>query len=1282
MPHLIFRPLLVLLTLSLLVIALMQSLGRVGAALLDDLEPAVNQLLSPARIRVHGLHGDWRLLNPIIRIDRVEMPAGELQGVVFELAAAESALRSDLVAHRVQVRDGRLNLERAADGSWHLAGSRGGTSFDPLPLLLQSDQLELELTLALADGRGEDEALRLSYLGGNQGGEHRHRVRLRNLQPDCAGCALQLDYHGRDGLWPLRAVEQRVRLSADGFRVPRPLLGPSALTLDHLNFSWQRGEARSQGAWSIRADGFQLPGGGALATTLTGEIGGTAERQLGSIRDWQLTEADQTWTLPDVHVEVTPELVLGWIETLDLGTAARFAEGALAGVEPAASWVRALAIEGRAHNLRGYYRPGSKDFGYAATLDGLNLEGYKGIPWVRGVAGELIGYAHGMQLNVNAEALDLQFPDMFTKRWRVSHVQGPLQAWFGQGYFGVRGYNLRADLADPAGASTRASGGFAITRPDAHIDQRLTLLLHADEVSVDAAKRFVPYTLPAELTDWIELRPHAGLLRNGRLALHGQFKVAPGEPGRRIEVAADLRGAAVRYLDEWPEVTDLDGSLHVAGTQVRVHVDSARSAGARLVNSSVTVQDRGSAVDVQLDAALDGGAALDLVRDTPLRHWLRFVRPEWQASGPLRLEGSLHVPLRLLDGGSALEDGLSVRLRGDLDGVDLTLPDYRLELSSLSGTLRYRYPYTVEGSGLSATLFGQPVAISATTAEDQVRLQFAGRAAPADAWTLAGVEDPGFAQGLLDYDAQLAIGVREGAGTELSVRSDLQGVAVALPGPLAKPADSAVPLLLRVAFSDAGTRLEGSYADTRGWLELADRPLRGALGFGGAAPAAASDEEVLTVGGHVVQFALEDVLPGGGVASGAAGAAAEGPLPLPVRLQDLTVDRIDVGDYAIHGARLAGTVRNDGFDLDVRSDDLSGTFTRAADTPLDVQLALVRVPSADTMDVGPTTVEEALAAAGEPFVKQPEARDPLRPDLIAQLPEAEVSVARLQIGDEDFGSWSFRLKPVAGAAEIRDLAAQVKGVAITAPEGLTWRAAPHETSFTGQLTAQNLADVLPQWGYAPQVETQSASLEGSFTWQGSPAAVDLRKLVGEATMRADTGRFRDIDTGTGTLRIFSLLNFTAIAKRISFDFSDVRGKGVSFERLRAKFSLDHGLLQLLEPMEVNGTGSSFQVAGTVDLNTGRLDNEMIVTLPVSKSLPWYAAYVALANPIAGLGVLVGERVLRKPLEQFSSAKYRIGGTLDEPEVTFVDIFNTAMDKPAATADGQPQTPEGTTTDNE
>ena len=147
-----------------------------------------------------------------------------------------------------------------------------------------------------------------------------------------------------------------------------------------------------------------------------------------------------------------------------------------------------------------------------------------------------------------------------------------------------------------------------------------------------------------------------------------------------------------------------------------------------------------------------------------------------------------------------------------------------------------------------------------------------------------------------------------------------------------------------------------------------------------------------------------------------------------------------------------------------------------------------------------------------------------------------------------------------------------------------------------------------------------------------------------------------MESGQGAQRIFSFVNFGALTKRLGGDFSDVTGKGVNFDTLDANVRLNEGRLDFVDPMQVLSPGSDFRITGTVDLVGGVLDNEMIVTLPLSKNLPWYAVLVGLSNPLSGLAVIAGERILRKPLEQLSSAKYSISGTLDDPLVELVNIL--------------------------
>ena len=161
--------------------------------------------------------------------------------------------------------------------------------------------------------------------------------------------------------------------------------------------------------------------------------------------------------------------------------------------------------------------------------------------------------------------------------------------------------------------------------------------------------------------------------------------------------------------------------------------------------------------------------------------------------------------------------------------------------------------------------------------------------------------------------------------------------------------------------------------------------------------------------------------------------------------------------------------------------------------------------------------------------------------------------------------------------------------------------------------------------------------------------------TGTATIEGALAGFGLVKTGAGTL-IFNNPNKSFDGITISQGTVRVNGQGP--------------LLSSSQNLPAN----TFGAAGSqVDLDGGTLNNEMIVTLPVSASLPWYAAYLGIfANPLAAGAVIVGERIFRNQIEQFSSAKYKIEGTLDEPKVSFVRVFTNSMDDSDA-ADGQSQT---------
>jgi uncharacterized protein (TIGR02099 family) len=1229
---LLLRPLFVLLTLAMLVVASFQLAGRIMFASLDELEPGINQYLAAQQMSVSGLAGDWRLINPIVTIDRIELPAGHLKSVLVELDWLESLVRNRLVAQRIRLGGGRLLLEKTAAG-WRLAGAAEGADFNPFDTIYHSDMLTLAVQLGFLDESGvadpvDDLALR--YLATNRGGVHRHRLQLANV--DCeAPCAVEVRLDQSEAIMFLRPESAAVEVGGAGLLVPKPLLGRAGGRLAKLEGRWWRHDDRSGGTVSAAVDGIGFariePVEGRLELSVRGEAG-VHHLEVSGL---ELSAGEASWTLPRVWASYEDNTLRTWTGGMDVAPAFEF----FAGLSPEDSavyrWLNALRVGGTALNVHGLVQLPELKFGYLATVQDITLDGYNGAPWIRGGAGELLGVGRLIQLQLNSEDLGVAFPDIFRQRWDMDHLSGRLQAFIGRGYFGLRGKNLRAELN-----GSLASGGFALSRPDDRYRERLTLQLAVDQTTVEQGKQYIPYRLPAGLPEWLEHGPRTGNLEGVALAYHGQIHTRPFELARRVELAGDIRDGHVRYHPDWPDVKELSGRIEVAGRDVRILVREGYSLwDTDLAGSRIHLRDNASIADIDLVSTSSVGEALAFIRSTPLSEWMSFVTPDWSGDGALRMAGRLVIPLK--QGGDhigehSLADEVEVDLIIGLDSSNLELPAYGVSLGELQGEVHYVYPYALSGANVRGRIFDRPALFGASSDADTVIFHVDGQAPYQKVLKLLEVTDPGVILGGLDFNAALHIELDE-AVSRLDVVSDLTGLSLDLPAGFAKAPDDAVPTELSLRFLTSHQSALFRYGEAQGWLHVDGTPLRGAIGFGGPPPRVDETVNELVLGGRVSGFTLDQVIPDD----------SSGPsLSLPLRLVDLGVGLIDINGIGFSDVVLNGRIGAAGATdvaLTVSGEDLAGALKISGDDPLVLNLDLLRLPAGESTD------------------------DPLAVSVMDELVDVDLALKQLYVGEADYGSWSFALRPREQGVALRNLRSKLRGVYIEADE-LFWERETNRSHFVGRMAATDLAEVLPLWGYAASVSTEEAAMEADLTWRGSPAAVDLDLLVGQASFEAGNGRFLEVESGgTSAMKIFSLVNFSTIAKRLNFDFSDVSGEGVSFDTMTATAEFMEGSMRFVEPMKVDGSGSKFRIVGTVDLIEGQLDNEMIVTLPVTKGLPWYAAYVALANPLAGLGVLVGERVLRKPLEQFSSAKYQISGTLDDPELKFVNVWDTSVDGP-------------------
>ncbi len=87
--------------------------------------------------------------------------------------------------------------------------------------------------------------------------------------------------------------------------------------------------------------------------------------------------------------------------------------------------------------------------------------------------------------------------------------------------------------------------------------------------------------------------------------------------------------------------------------------------------------------------------------------------------------------------------------------------------------------------------------------------------------------------------------------------------------------------------------------------------------------------------------------------------------------------------------------------------------------------------------------------------------------------------------------------------------------------GVVWNTTANETTFEGSVSAVDLSDVLAQWHYDANLESDSLSASASWTWEGSPMNFDLYSVRGTLVGDLSEGRFLDVGRGggaTGALR--------------------------------------------------------------------------------------------------------------------------------------------------------------------
>ncbi|MHA6163817.1 YhdP family protein [Pseudomonas sichuanensis] len=1243
-------------------VALYVSLGRqlipLVAEYRADAELKAEQALG-LPVHVGALEGRWSGLAPVLRVRDLQLGEGtaalRLDDVKLVPDLWASLKAREVRLARIQLGGLQLILRENEQGAWALEGLPHKDDApldlaDALKRLRQLGRVDLfdsQVTLH----PWQRDPLTLTYVSlGLQAGASRQSLDLRATLPDGQPLAVSLRSRATAKAWRDGQVEAYLSLpQSDWARwLPPRLLGQwQADTLragGEFWVDWSKGQLQRavvrlnapqlKGAYSERkavaldnlalsawfqrrSEGFDV-----AVDSLAASIGKTRwESHLQLAQRTGQTPAEESWQVQADRLELTPLTPL--IDAL-----APLPDNLKAVVD-------ALKVTGALRNVRLDIRPkaeGDQRVQFAANLEKVGFDAYHGAPAAGNVSGAISGDLGQGELRLDTEAFMLHLYPIFAKPWHYQKANARL-TW----KLDKEGFTLIAPYIKVLGEEGKIAADFLIRllfeegRED-YMDLRVGMT----EGDGRYTAKYLPEVLSPALDEWLRSAIVKGNVDEGYFQYQGSLNHGAPPHARDISLFFKVHDAALDFQPGWPQVQQVDGEVFIEDTGVRVNARSGMLLDTKVSDVRVNIPhvDSGQHSHLYLDGDFDGslGDGLKILKEAPIGTGAIFAG--WEGEGPLKGKVKLDIPL---------EHGQRPKVLVDFATANATLKvaPPTLELSRLKGDFSFDYDKGLSGKDIALQAFGKPVTaqIAAEGKDGQIQSRITangqvGLKALTD-WLQFQQALP--VSGELPYQLQLLLGSRD---NRLTVNSSLKGLAIDLPAPFGKAASDIRDSRFSLTLQGPERRIDAGYADLArfAYAAPADKLGQGRgellLGSGEANPPGGQG---LRVRGHLETL---DLAPWQAQVSSLAGQDPGGSARQNLQGVDLSIGQLKAFGMDLNQAVVRLARSGPAWDLRLDSKEVIGNarIPDAKGVPLTIRLPSLRLPPADPGVTAPENAPDPLAGV-----------DP------RNVPPLDLTIDKLYRGDDLFGSATLKLRQVPRGIALSDVDLDLKGLHIDGSGG--WEGEPGSTSswYKGRLDGKNLSDVLKAWGFAPTVTSRDFRMDVDGRWPGSPAWVSLNRYSGSLDAALRSGQFIEVEGSAQALRVFGLLNFNSIGRRLRLDFSDLFSKGLAYDRVKGLLVASEGVYVTREPITVTGPSSNFELDGTLDLARDRIDANLMVTLPVTNNLP--LAALIIGAPAVGGALFLVDRLIGDRVARFASVHYRVEGPVKEPKITFVKPFD-------------------------
>jgi uncharacterized protein (TIGR02099 family) len=1193
--------------------------------------------------RLHGFHPEFSLDGFQI-LDAEGRPAIRFATIRVDLDPLRTLFTGQPSFDRLEIVGAKLSIRRKQDGTIGILGLH--VRDQPPAWLMADGRFELlNCDLDWLDLQSNDPPLHLGRANirlVNRNGKHKLGADI--ALPRTLGRSFRFALDAQGDLF--RAGEWSGQVYLEGTRIDT---APIAGTLPEADFAMTSGIAdfRIWAHWAGRLD--SIAGDIELAKpefALRRDVNTESRLALSAIESrfrWQ--RENDGWRL-DLH-RFRPALTQSWPKTRLALALTRRTDGTPSVIRAAASYLelgdintalhaiplldekagtvlRALAPRGAARNVRFFFAadeaPGKRT-ALCGTFENFGANAWRSLPGVSGLNGELCGTDEAGKLTVSAEngqlqpnPLGLKNPITLKKAkadlsWRQTATDWSISS--------------RSFFVENADLTARGRFGIVLAK-DPKTSPFLDLRMQVGETDVATIKNYLPFGAIPKTSQWLEQALVGGQVGNAQLLFHGAIDDFPFYRNEGVfETSIEAHNVELRFHPDWPPLTQTDARVRFRGPGMEIDSSKGRIGRGQIVEAHAETADLRSAPWLKLNGSARAAVpdALDFLAHSPLRELPAKLGKFVSTAGDTDISLDLTVPLDRKLGDIAIEG------KAEFNNARLRLLDTGLELERINGPLHFTRT-GLSADAIRASVFGHPAAIRVTQDKAETAVEIRGRIGVSDLQEQFPNGLWRFARGATDYGLNLRIPDSLDTESEpllLSLSSTMTGLALNLPAPLGKREKTRKDLYLETTMS----------AEPRIPLRLSyGNEIAAELRFSQRADGIELESGNLAIGrllpplgpepGLAILAQLEEL------------DAGEWRRLLPDSPDELRRNallrtlELNVGNVYWNGEALGPLsldMAREDRDWQGRLDSTfgKGTFKAAADSIV-FDLEHLKLPKRDTVKAIPANTESI-----DPSV----------------LPTIALNAKRLLWQNTDLGPLTLRTERRAHGMIIKTLEGGTRNHRFdihgrwTRSADKTWI-----THLEGKIRIEDLGDLLASVGYSGEVRDTPSDIDFDLSWPGGPQQFSRAGVAGDIRMKLGKGAILKIEPGLG--RVLGMLNLDTLWRRLSFDFSDLFGKGLAYDNVLGTFQLGSGQAQT-KGLLIDAVPAKIVINGRAGLVAQDLDQIVTVIPHTSVALPIAGALAG--GPAVGAAVLLAQQLVGEEVDSITATHYAVKGSWDEPQIT-------------------------------